>query len=85
MGNDYAMKDRMRRIRERYWERHTALPVQEQAVRKLPNPPLGPPNLLSGFQHRLPVPPAPANFGIAGVVELDVFIAENDDVVLEDD
>ncbi len=46
MGDDYAMEDRMRRIRERYWERHTALPIQEQPTRKLLNPPLGAPNLL---------------------------------------
>jgi hypothetical protein len=49
MGNDYPVENYMRRVWERYRQRHSTLSVQEQETRKLPNPPLSSPNLLSRF------------------------------------
>jgi hypothetical protein len=83
--NDNSMKDCLRGIRNIYWEWNRALFVQEQELRKLLNPAFSTPHLLGRLENGVAKPAPPANLDVLGFLEINVFVAEDDYVVLKHD
>jgi len=83
MGNDNSMNLHPVWLRKWDWKRLDARRIEKESVGVLSNPTFSAINLIRGLFDRLFVPSPPGNFWISVTLVLDIFVAKDENVVLE--